>query len=80
MKCVILAGGSGSRFWPKSRNHRPKQFLNIIGDKSMLQITIDRLKSIKFVEEIFIITRSDLYNLILDEISGIAEKNIIVEP
>ena len=80
MKCVILAGGSGSRFWPKSRNHRPKQLLNIIGDKSMLQITIDRLKSIKFVEEIFIITRSDLYNLIIDEISGIAEKNIIVEP
>ena len=80
MRCVILAGGSGSRFWPKSRNHRPKQLLNIIGDKSMLQITIDRLKSIKFVEEIFIITRSDLYNLIIDEISGIAEKNIIVEP
>ena len=73
MKCVILAGGSGSRFWPKSRNHRPKQLLNIIDNKSMLQITIDRLKNIKLVEEIFIITRSDLYDIIVDEISGIPD-------
>ena len=80
MKCVILAGGSGSRFWPKSRNHRPKQLLNIVDNKSMLQITIDRLKKIKLVEEIFIITRSDLYDLIVDETSGIPDKNIIIEP
>ena len=66
MKCVILAGGSGSRFWPYSRNQKPKQLLNILGDKSMLQITIDRLKKIKLVDEIYIITRQDLYNLILD--------------
>ena len=44
MKCVILAGGAGSRFWPYSRKNKPKQLLNIIGQKSMLQITIDRLK------------------------------------
>ena len=80
MKCVILAGGSGSRFWPYSRNQKPKQLLNIVGGKSMLQITIDRLKKIKLVDEIYIITRKDLFNLILDVISGIPKKNIIVEP
>ncbi len=80
MKCVILAGGSGSRFWPKSRKHRPKQLLNIIGDKSMLQITIDRLKKVKVVEEIYIITRRDLYDLIKNEIEGVPDSNIIVEP
>ena len=43
MKCVILAGGIGSRFWPYSRKNKPKQLLKIFGDKSMLQITVDRL-------------------------------------
>jgi len=46
MKCVILAGGSGTRFWPYSRYNNPKQLLNIIGDKSMLQMTIERLEKI----------------------------------
>ena len=80
MKCVILAGGSGSRFWPYSRSHRPKQLLNIVGDKSMIQITIDRLKKISLVDEIFIITRKDIYKSIFKEISGIPKKNIIAEP
>jgi len=80
MKCVILAGGSGSRFWPYSRKKKPKQLLNIIGNKSMLQITIDRLKKIDLVDEIYIITRKDLYKLIVKEVSGIRPSNIIVEP
>ena len=49
MKCVILAGGSGTRFWPLSRKDSPKQLLNIVGKQSMLQMTIDRLKKIKRV-------------------------------
>ena len=68
MKCVILAGGAGSRFWPYSRKNKPKQLLNIIGQKSMLQITIDRLKKVSLVTEIFIITRTDLHEFILREI------------
>ena len=55
-----MAGGSGTRFWPLSRNNNPKQLLSIIGEKSMLQITIDRLLKLKKVKGIFIITRSDL--------------------
>jgi len=80
MKCVILAGGSGSRFWPYSRLSRPKQLLNIIGDRSMLQMTVDRLKKIKKITRIYIITRKDLYNLIINEIEGIDPKDVIVEP
>ena len=50
MNCVILAGGIGSRFWPYSREHKPKQLLNIFGDKSMLQMTVDRLKKVKRIK------------------------------
>ena len=80
MKCVILAGGSGTRFWPYSRHSRPKQLLNIVGDKSMLQMTVDRLKKIRKVTDIYIVTREDLYDYIVNDISGIHPKNVIVEP
>ena len=80
MKCVILAGGSGTRFWPYSRHHHPKQLLNIIGDTSMLQMAVDRLKKIKKVTDIYIITRKNLYDLIIQNIKGIKPEHVIVEP
>jgi len=80
MKCVILAGGSGTRFWPYSRHHHPKQLLNIIGDTSMLQMTVDRLKKIKKVTDIYIITRKNIYDLIIQNIKGIKPDHVIVEP
>ena len=80
MKCVILAGGVGTRFWPLSRSNYPKQLLNIVGSKSMLQMTVDRLKKIKKVSHIYIITRKDLYDTIVKDIDGVDPKNIIVEP
>ena len=63
MHCVILAGGSGTRFWPFSRKDSPKQLLNIVGDKTMLQITIDRLRKLKSTSEIYIITKKELYKI-----------------
>ena len=80
MRCVILAGGSGTRFWPYSRSSRPKQLLNIVGEKSMLQMTVDRLKKIKKISHIYIITRKDLYDQIVEEVDGVDPKNVIVEP
>ena len=80
MRCVILAGGSGTRFWPYSRSSRPKQLLNIVGEKSMLQMTVDRLKKIKKITHIYIITRKDLYDQIIEEVDGVDSKNVIVEP
>ena len=80
MHCVILAGGSGTRFWPYSRKDNPKQLLNIVGDKTMLQITIDRLRKLKSTSEIYIITKQELYESILKSIKHIKAENIIVEP
>ena len=80
MKCVILAGGSGTRFWPYSRYNRPKQFLKIVGNQSMLQMTVDRLLKIKKVTDIYIITRQDLKDSVIKEISGVKPENIIAEP
>ena len=80
MYCVIMAGGSGTRFWPLSRKDSPKQLLNIIGGNSMLQMTVDRLRKIKFVDDIFIVTRSDIADKIIETIKRIPKENIIVEP
>ena len=80
MKCVILAGGSGTRFWPYSRHSKPKQLLNIVGEQSMLQMTVDRLSKLKKVKDIYIVTREDLYDPIIKNIKGIKSENVIVEP
>ena len=80
MYCVIMAGGSGTRFWPYSRHSRPKQLLKIVGETSMLQMTVDRLKKVNTVQDIFIVTRQDLADTIMDEITGVKPENIIVEP
>ena len=57
---IIMAGGRGTRFWPSSRKANPKQLLNIVGDTTMLQMTVDRLQKMKNIEDIFIITGADL--------------------
>ena len=80
MHCVILAGGSGTRFWPYSRKDNPKQLLNIVGDQSMLQITVDRLRKLKSTSEIYIITKKELYDPIINNVNNINPENIIIEP
>ena len=80
MHCVILAGGSGTRFWPYSRKDNPKQLLNIVGNKSMLQITVDRLRKLKSTTEIYIITKKELHDVIIKNIKNINPKNVIIEP
>ena len=80
MYAVIIAGGRGTRFWPASRKDHPKQLLNIIGENSMLQMTVDRLRKTKNVEDIFIISGKHLEAKIKKTISGVDPKNIIIEP
>jgi len=80
MIALIMAGGSGTRFWPYSRQSKPKQMLNIVGEQTMLQITVDRLKKIKLIKDIFIVTREDLAESVRNEIQGVSPNNIIVEP
>lgn len=75
-----MAGGRGTRFWPSSRKENPKQLLNIVGNEPMLQMTVDRLKKMKNVEDIFIVTGPDIAPKIRKMIKGVKPRNIIVEP
>jgi mannose-1-phosphate guanylyltransferase len=78
---VIMAGGKGERFWPRSRKSLPKQFLSLTDDgKTMIQLTIDRLKSIVNIDDVYIVTNKDYKSLVLEQIEGIPEENILLEP
>lgn len=78
---VVMAGGKGERFWPRSRKSLPKQFLSLTDDgKTMIQLTIERLKSIVNIQDVYIVTNKDYKKLVLEQINGIPEENILLEP
>ena len=77
---LIMAGGKGTRFWPLSTEEKPKQFLNLIGEKTMIQMTVDRIKPIVPIERIFISTGQMYVDLVKEQLPELPEKNIIVEP
>ncbi|ANI89064.1 mannose-1-phosphate guanylyltransferase [Arachidicoccus ginsenosidimutans] len=78
---VILAGGIGSRLWPKSLTAKPKQFLDILGTgKTLIQQTFDRFVSFIKKENIFVITHRDYYLLVHAQLPGLPVENIILEP
>ncbi|MDO8662440.1 MAG: mannose-1-phosphate guanylyltransferase/mannose-6-phosphate isomerase [Candidatus Omnitrophota bacterium] len=79
---VILAGGVGSRFWPFSRELEPKQFMKIIGQESLLQSLIKRLRGLVIPKNTYIITNNIYFYELLSQIKGygIPEENIILEP
>ena len=65
---VILAGGSGSRFWPKSRKDTPKQLLKITGKETMIRLTYDRLRKLSAPEKILVVASRELSALIHKDI------------
>ena len=76
-----MAGGIGSRFWPVSRNAKPKQFLDILGvGKSFLQQTYERFSRIMPKENILIVTSVQYKELVLQQIPDISQDNILLEP
>lgn len=77
---VIMAGGKGERFWPLSTEDKPKQFLNLLGEESMLQLTVSRLEKIIPLERIFIVTAERYEELIKENLPNIPSRNIIFEP
>jgi len=79
---VILAGGVGSRFWPFSRELEPKQFMKILGEKSLLQSTIERIKGTINPGNIFIVTNNIYFYEVKAQVAKfrIPDKNIILEP
>ena len=77
---LIMAGGSGTRFWPLSTNERPKQFLDLVSEKTMIRETVDRVVKLVPAEKIFISTNIAYLDIIKKELPEIPEKNIIFEP
>jgi mannose-1-phosphate guanylyltransferase len=75
-----MAGGVGSRFWPLSRKSNPKQFLNILSNQSMLQMTVERLLSKIELPDIYIVTAASQVALTKKHLPQLPEENIIVEP
>ncbi len=80
MYAAILAGGIGKRFWPLSREERPKQFIDMTGSGSMLSVTYDRVASITDPGRIFVLTVAGQAGLVRDELPELPEENIFSEP
>jgi mannose-1-phosphate guanylyltransferase len=77
---VILAGGHGERFWPLSRRKRPKQLLPIIGDQSLLETTIERIKPDFPAERIWIVTSEEIGKAVQESVKFIPKENVLMEP
>ena len=77
---LIMAGGVGSRFWPQSTPENPKQFLSLVSEKAMIQMTYDRMKKIVPKEKIFIVTNYNYVDKVKEQIPEIKDINIITEP
>ncbi|WP_165246469.1 mannose-1-phosphate guanylyltransferase [Paludisphaera soli] len=77
---IIMAGGSGTRFWPKSRRNRPKQLLNLHGDSTMLQQTVARIAPLVPAERVFIITGADQAEATREQLPQLPAANVIAEP
>ncbi|MCQ1529024.1 mannose-1-phosphate guanylyltransferase [Lutispora saccharofermentans] len=77
---LIMCGGSGSRFWPKSRKAYPKQFLNPLGPDTMLQSTFSRIRNLIPIENIYVVTNKNYVDIIREQLPELGEDNLIVEP
>ncbi|HRY83076.1 MAG TPA: mannose-1-phosphate guanylyltransferase [Candidatus Cloacimonadota bacterium] len=80
MIALIMAGGFGTRFWPSSRADLPKQFLKVVGDKSMLQLTVERLEPLIPLQKIYIVTAASQVPLVKEHLPLLPRQNIIIEP
>jgi mannose-1-phosphate guanylyltransferase len=77
---VILAGGSGTRFWPRSRKARAKQVLALDGERTMIQQTVDRLALVSDPADVWVITNDLLSDLITEQLPEVPSKHILSEP
>lgn len=77
---VIMAGGSGTRFWPKSIKSLPKQFLNLFGDGTMIQNTAKRIEGIIPQERIIVVTNESYVSIVREQLPKVPFENIVGEP
>lgn len=80
MYALIMAGGSGTRLWPHSRSGRPKQFLALGGERTMLQETVERVLPIIPIERVLIATGAAHAELVAEQLPDLPGENILVEP
>lgn len=82
MKIVatIMAGGAGTRFWPLSTEERPKQFLSLVGERSLLQMSFDRMRGLVPPEQVMVLTNESYEDLVAAQLPEIPRDNIIGEP
>ena len=78
-KAIILAGGSGERFWPLSTPERPKQFLSVFGNESLIRQSVSRLKGLVKPEDVYVITSKTLVGVTRKELPEVPKANIIAE-
>jgi len=77
---LILAGGRGTRFWPRSRKRSAKQVLNVVGERSLIQATVDRLAPVIPPERIWVLTNDHLRRTIIRQLPEVPRKQILSEP
>ena len=78
---LIMAGGRGERFWPKSRKSLPKQFLSLTGDgKTMIQLTVERILPLVDMQDIYVATNRSYKALVRQQLPELPEENILCEP
>jgi mannose-1-phosphate guanylyltransferase len=77
---LILAGGRGTRFWPRSRKRSAKQVLNVVGERSLIQATVDRLAPVIPPERIWVMTNEYLREAIIRQLPEVPKRQILAEP
>jgi len=78
---LIMAGGVGSRFWPMSTQHKPKQFLDVLGiGKSLLRLTFERLLNVSDASKVYILTNESYRSLVLEQLPELSNEQVICEP
>jgi len=77
---LILAGGRGTRFWPRSRQRSAKQVLNVVGERSLIQSTVDRLTPLIAPERLWVLTNDHLRDIIIKQLPEVPRSQILAEP
>lgn len=80
LHAIVMAGGSGTRFWPKSRRNRPKQLLRLHGDATMLQQTVARVATMIPAERTYVITGADQAEATKGQLPQLPPENVVAEP
>lgn len=77
---VVMAGGSGTRFWPESRRTRPKQLLRLVGDQTLLQQTLARIEPVVAAEQTLVVTGADQADETRRQLPQVPSDNVVAEP